>query len=446
MNETAADVAQWRIEVRSGARLHFGLLAAGGRSQIEYGGVGVIVDRPHMCVCAGPAGAEAATGGERSWTICGGERWAVARTLEVLRRLEGGRARGDSSDEDPFGVLRALAADEAVETCESPRCSGPVPMCGRMELRSVPPPHTGFGSGTQFCLSVGLAAVLCRLRQWGWRVRRGVIGGEPADGAGRRPDGWSARERAAVTMACRLADRLGRSRRSAVGTIGFAVGGLVAEGAVLDPSAVPVRDGGSRVRFWAPGDGSRAAGGPKAPVRPFARVTVPDGWRFLVVWRRAVRGVAGHRERRVFRELCPMNNGVVRSLRRLANEELLRAAASADFDAFAQALVEYGSLVGRFFSAYQGGTLADARLSRVLRQLPARFRLGWAQSSWGPAVFAPCRTQAMAEQLERELHHRLPADAYRTVVAAPRNAGASVALRDTGRGDGASLFCVSRVS
>ncbi len=116
-----------------------------------------------------------------------------------------------------------------------------------IEVKSAPPEHAGLGSGTQLAMAV--AAGL------------GALAGDPR----REPVRWA-----------RL---LGRGERSAVGTHGFALGGLLVEGGKLEREGV-------------------------SPL--ISRTELPAEWRFVLLIDREERGLSGAAERRAFADLPPV--------------------------------------------------------------------------------------------------------------------------------------------
>src|SRR5690349_7408193 len=92
--------------VTTGARLHFGLLGHGHAGHREFGGIGVMIDRPGFVVRASPAPIDE--------LVCG--VWHE-RVVALMTRL---RSAGSGA-------------------------CGPL----RLEILSAPPAHAGLGSGTQ---------------------------------------------------------------------------------------------------------------------------------------------------------------------------------------------------------------------------------------------------------------------------------------------------------
>jgi beta-ribofuranosylaminobenzene 5'-phosphate synthase len=101
------------IRVRTGSRLHFGLLNPAAGSGRRFGGVGLMVEAPGLCVRATPAG-----------------EWSADGPL----------------------AGRALAfAQRFAETVPAA-----TPLC--LTVESAPPEHVGLGTGTQLGLAVARAA------------------------------------------------------------------------------------------------------------------------------------------------------------------------------------------------------------------------------------------------------------------------------------------------
>lgn len=205
----------------------------------------------------------------------------------------------------------------------------PLPAC-RLNIVAALPPHAGLGSGTQLALSVGTAL--------------SAFVGRPMD----EPQV--------------LARGLARGNRSAVGTYGFAMGGLIAE------------------RGW----------GPEDFFPPLdARIEFPAEWRFVLLRPVSVAApVFGAEEEQALSTLPPPVSGTTECLIRLAGERLLPAVAAADFAACSEALYEFNRQSGMLYEAVQGGPYNGAEVASTVelcRRLGVR---GVGQSSWGPTVFA----------------------------------------------------------
>ena len=106
-----------QVTVTTGARLHFGPLAAAGSGGGKFGGVGMMISAPGCIVTARPA--------ERDSFI--GDEVSVARVAEFVRRI------------------RAASPGETMTTAYE------------IDVRETIPAHSGLGSGTQLGLAVARA-------------------------------------------------------------------------------------------------------------------------------------------------------------------------------------------------------------------------------------------------------------------------------------------------
>lgn len=241
---------------------------------------------------------------------------------------------------------------------------GELPPC-RVEVEAVAPPHSGLGSGTQLALATAL----------GLATHFGLA---------------LSRRQLVETLA-------ERGRRSAIGSFGFFEGGLIAE------------DGQA-------GD-YQAAGN-------WRRVEPPPAWRVVLArpqgWGSPVSGEA---ETEAFAALQPAPRRLREQLQRLGSD-LVAAVAQADFDAFTAALTPFNRTSGELFASQQGGCYNGAAVTRLVHQIAAAGGQGYGQSSWGPSVFAFCRSAAAAQQLAGQLGSQV------VTIARPRCRGATLEVLD----------------
>lgn len=253
-----------------------------------------------------------------------------------------------------------------------------LPSC-RIEVRAAPPAHAGLGTGTQLALSVaaGLSA-LCHL---------------PSQ---------SPRE---------LAISVGRGNRSAVGTYGFAYGGLIVEQGKL----------------------------PGEPIAPLdCRIDLPENWRFVLVRPAGASGLAGELEAQAFHTLPAVPAEVTSTLIAEVRDHLVPAAATHDFAAFAASLYRYGNLSGQCFAARQGGAYNGPVLAALVEHVRGLGYAGVGQSSWGPTIFVAAESAEAAKRLAAQLQGPLPVDGLGELaveITPPCNSGAQI---DAGE-DGHSL-------
>lgn len=240
-----------------------------------------------------------------------------------------------------------------------------MPPC-RVDVLAAPPAHAGLGSGTQVALAAATAAA---------RLMHDRI-----------------------PSAVELAELLGRGRRSAIGTHGFAQGGLLVDSGKSPTDAV-------------------------APLA--ARVALPDAWRVLLLLPSEAQGLAGDAEERAFARLPAVSPNATAMLRRLALEEIVPAATAADFDRFAAAASRFNRLSGECFAAVQGGPYASPRAARWIERL-GRLGAPAGQSSWGPTLFAFAADEARAASLADAVRDDARANGWAVRVVSPLNVGARI--------------------
>jgi beta-RFAP synthase len=262
----------------------------------------------------------------------------------------------------------ALRAEAFVRSwCES-RERPSMPDC-RIEILACPQTHRGVGTGTQLGLSVvaGLDTLLL-----------------PEPGA---------------TSAADLARAAGRGQRSAVGTYGFQLGGLILERGKL----------------------------PREHIAPLEkRVPLPEAWRFLLMTPAGLEGLSGTTEHSAFAKLPPVPRETTDELLRLARDVILPAAAQEDFDEFSEATYRYGYLAGTCFAKVQGAPFADPRVVRLVEDVRNLGVRGVGQSSWGPTVFAVLPNAAEARKLFEHVKDKYASEDLRLVTTGPCNSGARI--------------------
>jgi len=195
-------------------------------------------------------------------------------------------------------------------------------------VRSAGPPHHGLGAGTQLALAVGHGLSLYFL------------------GHALPPQ--------------ELAASVGRGLRSAVGTHGFFRGGLIIDRGKQHSAELGILDGA------------------------FA---MPTSWQVLVLLSDDDLGLHGKPEQAAFRHLPPIPAATTAKLQELTGRVIVPAVLAGDFDAFQQAIYEYGWTAGMCFRQVQGGPFASAWAQAWVDRLRGWGLGGVGQSSWGPALF-----------------------------------------------------------
>jgi beta-ribofuranosylaminobenzene 5'-phosphate synthase len=241
-----------------------------------------------------------------------------------------------------------------------------LPLC-RLVVRQLPPEHSGLGVGTQLGLSVAAA-----LNAW-----EGLPSATPAE----------------------LAMSVARGLRSAVGTYGFAQGGLIAERGKLPHETISPLD---------------------------VRVELPNQWRFVLVRAKTASGLAGQAEAQAFEQLPCVSPATSEQLIRLAREEMIPAAVQGNFDGFSEALYRYCREAGLCFTAIQGGPYNGPLLTRLVEILRACGATGVGQSSWGPTLFAVMSDEDRAQAFVERFRNQASGIECEIDITPPNNSGARI--------------------
>src|SRR6185312_6329569 len=227
------------------------------------------------------------------WSLGGGHGRQFGGVGAMIERPELNLSIRPAEQLDAGGQHAVRAIAFARRWAEFHRLSPP--RC-RIDIHSTVPEHAGLGSGTQLALSVAA----------GLNAFSGLPSQSPQE----------------------LALSVSRGLRSAVGTYGFVFGGLIVEQGKL----------------------------PGEPISPLdCRIDLPEAWRFVLVRPRGLSGIAGEEETDAFSSLPSVSAAVTDELIAIVRDRLVPAAATADFDPFAESLYRYGRLSGECFAAKQGG-------------------------------------------------------------------------------------------
>ena len=313
-----------RVEVVAPSRLHFGLVSFGHAQQRQYGGVGVMIQRPDIRLCF--------------------------------------------TSERPFEVVGTLSQRVVsfVEKWSQWHGESTLPDC-RIEIQSLPREHVGLGVGTQLGLSV--ATGLNHLF-----------------------------ERSPATIV-ELAESVGRGVRSAVGSYGFSLGGLIV-------------------------DAGKSAAERISPLQ--TRLPVPQQWRFVLICPPAGSGLSGEREGQAFEQLEPVAEDVSARLKEEVEQELLPALSGNQFSRFAQSVFRFGELAGSCFAAVQGGSYHGEDLIRRVDWLRSLGVEGVGQSSWGPTLFALFPESSSAESFVNEAQQDPMGSGLQYEITPVSNCGAEI--------------------
>ncbi len=362
------------IEVTTGSRLHFGLLApttvtlaaaeqpfASDRRQ--FGGVGTLVDRPGLRVRMSRSTHWQAEGplSQRALSVA---QQVVQRLLNPSERSMAGFMEGSPLKNQP-----PESQTPPAELQDSPQFS--------VQILSCPPEHVGLGTGTQLSLAVAAGVVACLSHQL------------------------------ELPTAAELASLTRRGQRSAIGLHGFTTGGLIV-------------------------DGGRQASAPEEPsLAPLvARAVWPEDWVFVLVRPEKDRGLSGATEGAAFQALPAVSRELTGLICREVLLGLLPAIAEENFEAFAASLFRYGHLAGQCFAPIQGGIYAGEGANRLIATLQRWGVRGVVQSSWGPTVAAILPNPTQAAELLTRLQTEFPELCPQVSLARPLNSQAQIRLVD----------------
>lgn len=326
------------VDVRAPGRLHLGFLDPSATLGRRFGSIGLVVEGVDTVLSLGAA-AGAASGFEAR----------DARGQAQLDRLRAG--------------LETLQHETGLQA--------PLDIV----LEAVPPPHAGFGSGTQLAMALGRAF---------------------------------AQFHGLALPSSSLAAWLGRGLRSGIGIAGFDQGGLLVDGG-------PSPDG--------------------RPAPLLSRLALPAMWRVVLVLDPRVHGMSGKAEREAISGLPPLARDGAADICHQVLMRVLPGAATGDFAAFAEGITQVQQRLGDHFAPAQHGSMyTSADVGRAVQALgrAAGGRAGAAigQSSWGPTGFAILPSQERAEALVAACRAAGDVDpALELRIVRPRNRGADLQTR-----------------
>ena len=237
-----------------------------------------------------------------------------------------------------------------------------------IQVHGEVPFHTGLGSGTQLALALSAAGELLTHHR---------LQDDPFELA---------------QLAC-------RAERSAIGTVGFARGGFLVDHG--EPNGESLH-------------------------RQVDRFMLPDDWRFVLAHPENSQGLSGEKERTFFGQRIHMPQKLIDSIEQQVLQEIIPTVREKQFEAFATALENYGQTVGTFYAAEQGGVFAHPAMAQLATHLRSVGVSGMAQSSWGPLIGIPARSQKHAEEILRLIPNHIDSSRLTTTISEPLNTGATI--------------------
>ena len=361
------------LEIRSGCRLHFGLMELAEGAIGRYAGLGLML--------AGP-----------QWVLRFEPQSAPTTTIAV----------DTSSIEDARRATEITARIQAVHTLQhsdSPTQAERGGAC-RIVVRQALPLHSGLGAGTQLACTAAVGLALASPSgSEGCRLPTSPAAAQTS--ATWSP--WQPVQRAVPGLNPRWLVRMsGRGLRSAVGVTGFLSGGLVLDEGYGQPAVAELSQ------------------------RPLGASTthLPARWRVVLIVPQPGTSMHGQREADALRALghtphprAAEMKGLARSIQNLASHE-------DQFAAFTAALEGYMQLGAELFRPFQLGLYNGPEVTAAVEAARAVGLRGVGQSSWGPTVFgfAPDASQAQRAADELAASH----SGWQVSTARPADSGAEI--------------------
>jgi len=212
-----------------------------------------------------------------------------------------------------------------------------------VNLKSLPPRHSGFGSGTQ--LGLALAKSYCLHHKLNFSA-------------------WD------------LAKIIGRGARSGIGIGVFEQGGFIVDGGKSDKKNMP-------------------------PI--IVRKKFPENWKILLILDLNKNGLHGNQEITAIKNLPEFDKSLSSHLCYVTLLKVLPSLSEENFKLFASGLNEIQKIMGKYFSTLQGGSMFMSRkVADAMSYLETEYDVALGQSSWGPTGFAIFESE---EMLLRGLHN-----------------------------------------
>lgn len=367
------------LHLRTGCRLHFGLIELAAGEPMRFAGLGLMLDQPNF---------ELAFSAAESFTI-------DASHIEPPSPAAADASANSTADSKAEFESRIGAAIRQRQTLVAGTAQSST-AC-HVRLLNALPLHSGLGAGTQLAASVAAGLELF--------TRARPIG--PAQPAARslQPARWQPILDAWPTLSAQwLSQHAARGLRSAVGLVGFLRGGLILdEGYPTD----------------------KACGANADPMtRPLAAQTLQlaAAWRVVLAVPQQRAEISGAKEAEVMAELGSLPNPHRQQMLALAQRAMGLAADNNQFAEFTDCLDRYMQYGAQLFSRYQGGMYNGADVTEAVQLAQAVGLRGVGQSSWGPTVFGFAESQACAEHRAKQLRRQRPNWSVR--ISTPATSGA----------------------
>jgi beta-RFAP synthase len=324
--------------------LHFGLFAVGAKAALQFGGLGLMVQQPRTRIELSESAGLKIEGAEAAAVRDAAVRWFDWQRSNLLSE---------------HGL--------ELNTVEQ------LPV--RLSLLDVPPRHQGLGTGTQVAFATALV-LSC-----GFRLP--------------------------VANAEQFAAALHRGKRSAIGTFGFFLGGLLVDrGKTAEQSLSPLD----------------------------FRTEFPSEWPVVIFLDRQAQsiGLAGVQELAAFEKLPATDESQRAAMAELVQDSVLSGIMQGDYARFGEGLYQFGRHSGLLFEAVQSGAFQSQQVAELVKLIREAGAPAVGQSSWGPGVFAILSSKEQVPALLTHVEHRFPGR-YTFWVTEADNQGAVMEYQNDGQ-------------
>lgn len=395
------------LHLRTGCRLHFGLMELASKEPLQYAGLGLMLDQPGFELSFAsvdlPTDEAQADGSPITDAIT-----VDASEVELLD----GSNRNDSAELKLEYERRMAAVFSRQRTLARATSATPIPAC-HVRLISALPMHSGLGAGTQLACAVATGIELfARGREPDSPVRTSTAELSTSVGEASHSsdaDGWCSVLGAQPPISAEwLTQAAGRGLRSAIGLCGFLHGGLILDGGYAVDAA----------------QGGKVDSASWHNVRPLEvqRTPIASAWRVVLIVPQHRQAVSGAKETEWMTELGSLPNPHRNDMLALAQEAFSLASHSHRFDDFTRCLDRYMELAGQLFRRYQGGLYNGEDVAAAVDDARRIGLRGIGQSSWGPTVFGFAETPGLAQHYAAQLTDLHPEWCVRVATPAPQAA------------------------
>jgi predicted sugar kinase len=139
----------------------------------------------------------------------------------------------------------------------------------------------------------------------------------------------------------------------------------------------------------------------------------------------AGKGISGTTEQAYFGQQNFMPADLVSELISILSGQIDAALLNGDFDQFAAQLERYGNLAGSFYAQEQGDIFSDPVIRKLVDHLHKCGTIGAAQSSWGPGICIPARSESHAREILTQVPDQIAGSRLVTSVTEAMNHGAT---------------------